>query len=96
MRQLIRKLGTTPAREPTQSTVSVGVMGTWKAAGFCRLEWESFGTEQKIRAKEMLAKGTVSNSFNSKKAQFSAYPQHVQQKETLILATIFYVLQIHS
>lgn len=68
-------------------------MGTWIAAGFCRLEWESFGTEQKIRTEEMLAKATVSNSFNSKKAQFSAYPQ---QKEALILATIFYVLQIHS
>lgn len=43
----------------------------------------------------MLAKGTVSNGFNSKNAQFSAYLQHMEQKETLILATIFYVLQIH-
>lgn len=73
-------------------------MGTWRAAGFCRLEWESFGTfctEQKIRAGEMLAKGTVSNGFNSKNAQFSAYLHYTEQKETLILATIFYVLQIH-
>lgn len=43
----------------------------------------------------MLAKGTVSNGFNSKNAQFSAYLHYTEQKETLILATIFYVLQIH-